>query len=40
MGVLFRLAEFLLVLLPLAGMIVAGVKALLAAQRRRMGPGA
>ncbi len=39
MGVLFRLAEFLLVLLPLAGMIVAGVKALLAAQRRRMGPG-
>jgi hypothetical protein len=36
MGLLFRLAELLLVLLPLVGMIVAGVKAFLAAQRRRL----
>ncbi|BBU22649.1 hypothetical protein [Mycobacterium xenopi] len=36
MGVLFRLAELLLVLLPLAGMIVAGVKAFLATQQRRV----
>ncbi|EUA35757.1 hypothetical protein I552_6559 [Mycobacterium xenopi 3993] len=33
---LFRLAELLLVLLPLAGMIVAGVKAFLATQQRRV----
>jgi hypothetical protein len=34
MGLLFRLAEFLLVILPLAGVIVAAVKAFLANQRR------
>ncbi|BBY08893.1 hypothetical protein [Mycobacterium noviomagense] len=36
MGLLFRLAELLLVLVPLAGVIIAGVKAFLAGQRRRM----
>ncbi len=34
MGLLFRLAELLLVLLPLAGMVVAGIKAFGAARRR------
>lgn len=38
MGLLFRLAELLLVLVPLAGVIIAGVKAFLASQRRRMEP--
>jgi hypothetical protein len=36
MGLLFRLAELSLVLLPLAGVIIAGVKAFLSGQRRRM----
>jgi hypothetical protein len=36
MGVLFRLAEFLLLIVPLAGMIIAAVKAFSAAQRRGM----
>lgn len=34
MGLLFRLAEFLIVILPLAGVIVAAIKAFLANQRR------
>ncbi|MDI3315834.1 MAG: hypothetical protein QJR12_16635 [Mycobacterium sp.] len=37
MGLLFRLAEFLLVLIPLAGVIGAAVKAFLAGQRRGFG---
>jgi hypothetical protein len=36
MGLLFRLAELLLILVPLAGVIIAGVKGFLAGQRRRM----
>ncbi|HZU49455.1 MAG TPA: hypothetical protein VFA16_19705, partial [Mycobacterium sp.] len=36
MGLLFRLAELLLVLVPLAGVIIAGVKAFLASQRRQI----
>ncbi|MBS4729844.1 hypothetical protein MSM1_16320 [Mycobacterium sp. SM1] len=39
MGLLFRLAEFFLVVLPLAGVIVATVKAFLASQRRGSVPG-
>ena len=34
MGLLFRLAELLLVILPLAGMIIAAIKAFSASQRR------
>jgi hypothetical protein len=34
MGLLFRLAEFLIVILPLAGVTVAAIKAFLANQRR------
>ncbi len=34
MGLLFRLAEFLIVILPLAGVIIAAIKAFLANQRR------
>ncbi|MBV8929256.1 MAG: hypothetical protein JO152_09050 [Mycobacteriaceae bacterium] len=37
MGVLFRLAEFWWLILPLAGMIVAGLKAMSAAGRRAQG---
>lgn len=36
MGLLFRLAELLLLIVPLAGMIIAAVKAFSAAQRRGM----
>jgi hypothetical protein len=36
MGLVFRLAEFLLLVLPLAGMIIAAVKAFSAYQRRAM----
>lgn len=36
MGLLFRLAELLIVILPVAGVIIAGIKAFLANQRRGM----
>jgi hypothetical protein len=39
MGLLFRLAEFLLLMLPLAGMIIAAAKAFSANRRRNAEPG-
>jgi hypothetical protein len=39
MGLLFRLAEFLLLVLPLAGMVIAAIKAFSAYQRRDMQSG-
>ena len=39
MGLLFRLAELLFVIVPLAGVIIAAVKAYSATQRRPRGPG-